>query len=57
MCMEGSINISIDTDSFTLKENEVEIINPDECHNISPAKNDNKVLIFKIDPDFFEKVL
>ena len=52
--LEGSINISIDTDSFTLKENEVEIINPDECHSFS-SENDNKVLIFQIDPDFFEK--
>ena len=44
--LEGSINISIDTDSFTLKENEVEIINPDECHSFS-SENDNKVLIFQ----------
>ena len=40
--LEGSINNSIDTDSFTLKENEVEIINPDECHSFS-SENDNKV--------------
>ena len=53
--LEGSINISIDTDSFTLKENEVEIINPDECHSFS-SENDNKVLIFQIDPDFLKSI-
>lgn len=52
--LEGSLNISIDTDKFLLKENEVEIINPDECHSFS-SEVSNKVLIFQIDPDFFEK--
>ena len=52
--LKGSLNITIDTDSFTLNEREVEIINSDESHSIS-AIDDNKVLIFNIDPFFFEK--
>ena len=52
--LKGSLNITIDTDSFTLNEREVEIINSDESHSIS-AIADNKVLIFNIDPFFFEK--
>lgn len=52
--LRGSININIDTDSFELLEKELEIINVDEAHRIY-SENDNKVLIFHIDPYFFEK--
>ena len=52
--LKGSLHIKIDTDSFTLKEREVEIINSDESHEIQGV-DDNKVLIFNIDPFFFEK--
>lgn len=52
--LKGSLDISIDTDWFTLKEREVEIINCDETHSLS-SKEDNKVLVFNIDPLFFEK--
>ena len=52
--LKGSLHIKIDTDSFTLKEREVEIINSDESHEIQGI-DDNKVLIFNIDPFFFEK--
>ena len=52
--LKGSLHIKIDTDSFTLNEREVEIINSDESHEIQ-GMDDNKVLIFNIDPFFFEK--
>lgn len=52
--LKGSLDISIDTDWFTLKEREVEIINCDETHSLS-SKEDNRVLVFNIDPLFFEK--
>lgn len=52
--LKGSLQIKIDTDSFTLNEREVEIINSDESHEIQSLE-DNKVLIFNIDPFFFEK--
>ena len=52
--LKGSLQIKIDTDSFTLNEREVEIINSDESHEIQGI-DDNKVLIFNIDPFFFEK--
>lgn len=52
--IKGSLDITIDSDSFTLNEKEVEIINVDEAHNFY-SKEDNKVLIFNIDPSFFEK--
>lgn len=52
--LKGSLQIKIDTDSFTLNDREVEIINSDESHEIQSLE-DNKVLIFNIDPFFFEK--
>lgn len=52
--LKGSLDITIDTDSFKLKEREVEIINCDESHSLF-SNEDNKTLIFNIDPLFFEK--
>ncbi|MGG7178709.1 helix-turn-helix domain-containing protein [Clostridium paraputrificum] len=52
--LKGKIKISIDTDNFELYENEVEIINMDEAHRIH-SDEDNKILIFHMDPSFFEK--
>jgi AraC-like DNA-binding protein len=52
--LKGSINVNIDTDSFEVLEKELEIINVDESHRIY-SNEDNKVLIFHIDPYFFEK--
>ena len=52
--LKGSLHIKIDTDSFVLNEKEVEIINSDESHEIK-SDDDNKVLIFNIDPYFFGK--
>jgi len=52
--LKGSINITIDTDSFILNERDVEIVNIDESHRLY-SEEDNKVLIFHIDPYFFEK--
>lgn len=52
--LKGSININIDTDSFEIKEKELEIVNVEEAHRIYSTE-DNKVLIFHIDPYFFEK--
>lgn len=52
--LKGSIFVNIDTDSFQILEKELEIINMDEAHRIY-SEQDNKVLIFQIDPYFFEK--
>jgi len=52
--LRGSINVNVDTDSFEVLEKEMEIINVDEAHRIY-SNEENKVLIFHIDPYFFEK--
>lgn len=52
--LKGKINVTIDTDTYEIDENELEIINIDESHRIY-SDVDNEVLIFHIDPYFFEK--
>lgn len=52
--LKGSINVLIESGNYESHENAIEIINPDEAHRIY-SKEENKVLIFHIDPTFFEK--
>lgn len=52
--LKGSVDITIDSDSFSLNEREIEIINVDESHKYY-SNEENKLLIFNIDPSFFEK--
>lgn len=51
--LKGEIFVTIDTESFTLKSGEVEIINIDEAHSIN-SKEDNLVLLFNIDTKFLK---
>ena len=53
--LQGNLNVSIESDEFELHANEMEIINVDEAHKFRSKNEDNKVLIFHIDPSFFEK--
>lgn len=52
--LKGMISISIDTDSYDIFEDEVQIVNVNESHRIY-SNEDNKVLIFHIDSSFLEK--
>ncbi len=53
--LKGKIEVTINNDTYDLEENEIEIINVDELHKLYSNDKDNKVLIFHIDPFFFEK--
>lgn len=52
--LKGKISVNIDTDSFEILERELEIVNINESHKIY-SSDENQVLIFHIDPYFFEK--
>ncbi|MEW8957397.1 helix-turn-helix domain-containing protein, partial [Clostridium sp.] len=54
MVIKGSIDVTIESGIYTVSEREVEIINLEEAHRIS-SKEDNLVLMFNIDPNFFQK--
>lgn len=53
--LKGNLNIVIGSDKYELIEKDVEIVNIDETHSIVSSDKDNMVLIFHIDPCFFEK--
>jgi AraC-like DNA-binding protein len=52
--LEGTISALIESGVYEIYKNEIEIINRDEAHKLY-SKVKNKVLIFHIDPSFFEK--
>lgn len=53
--LKGTLKVTITSDSYNLIEKDLEIINIDETHMISSEDSNNIVLIFHIDPYFFEK--
>lgn len=54
MILKGSVNVTIESDTYRLVENEVEIINLEEAHRIFSDK-ENLVLMQHIDLNFFQK--
>ncbi|WP_102401119.1 helix-turn-helix domain-containing protein [Haloimpatiens massiliensis] len=53
--LKGSISVTIETEKYEVEEGEIEIINCDEAHSIKAIQEENKVLLFHLDPNFFEK--
>ena len=53
--LKGTIQVTINEETYDLEENELEIINVDEAHRLYSKDKDNRVLIFYINPYFFEK--
>lgn len=53
--LKGSIDLQIETGVYMVKEKEIEIVNTNEVHSIKSNDNNNLVLVFNIDPNFFEK--
>ena len=52
--LKGSIMLNVEAERYPLKETEIEIINPDEVYSMEAIDEDNLLLIFQIDPLFFE---
>ena len=53
--LKGKFYVTIDSDKYELVEKDIEIINIDEAHSIYSGHKDNEMLIFHIDPNFFER--
>ena len=53
--LKGSIRLGVETETYTIVEREMEIINANEVYRIESNDPDNLVLILNIDPNFFEK--
>ncbi|MCT8975645.1 helix-turn-helix domain-containing protein [Clostridium sp. CX1] len=53
--LKGTVYVQIESETYEVREREIEIINEDEPHRIFSDDEDNKILIFKMDVEFFEK--
>lgn len=53
--LEGKLEVYINSIKYEVYAGELEIINMDEVHHLKGSEGDNKVLIFYIDPYFFER--
>jgi AraC-like DNA-binding protein/beta-xylosidase len=53
--LRGIVYVQMESEIYELEEREIEIINPDEPHRIYSDDENNRLLIFKMDLDFFEK--
>lgn len=53
--LKGAIKVEIETEVYTIKQQEIEIINANEIYSIKSDDEDNLVLILNIDPNFFER--
>ncbi len=54
MILKGSVNVTIESDTYRLVENEVEIINLEEAHRIF-SDEENLVLMLHMDLNFFQR--
>lgn len=53
--LKGTLHVTIGTCKYELVEKDLEIVNINETHSIYSNDPNNKVVIFHIDPCFFEK--
>lgn len=53
--LKGTLQVYINSIKYELHEGQMEIINVDEVHHLYSNDGDNEILIFHIDPNFFEK--
>lgn len=53
--LKGNIYVQIESETYEVLEREIEIINADEPHRIYSNDESNKILILKMDLEFFEK--
>ncbi|WP_353095064.1 helix-turn-helix domain-containing protein [Tissierella praeacuta] len=55
LVLQGSINIRIGDNQYTLRENDFILINRNEVHNTSRTKDDNIVLALQIETEYFDR--
>lgn len=53
--LKGSIELGVETESYKLKERQIEIVNSNEVFWMKSDDPENLVLIINIDPNFFER--
>lgn len=53
LVLQGSVNIRVGNEIFTLKENDLILINRNEIHNTSKTEEDNILLALQINPEYY----
>lgn len=53
--LKGTVHVQIEADTYEVREREIEMVNADEPHAIYSDDKENKILILKVDLDFFER--
>lgn len=53
--LRGTIDLGVESETYTLEEREIEIVNANEVYRMESKDPDNLVLILNIDPNFFER--
>ncbi len=56
LVLKGSINASLSTEKYILKENDILIVSPEDVHSFSMAGEDNIVLFLQINFEYFLNV-
>jgi xylan 1,4-beta-xylosidase len=55
LVLQGSVNIRVGNDIYILKENDLVVINNNAIHNTTETKEDNILLVLKINPHYYSK--
>lgn len=56
LVLQGSVNIRVGSNMYTLYENDIILINSNETHNTSKTGEDNILLALQLDTDYFGRV-
>ncbi len=56
LVLKGSINASLSTENYKLKEDDLLIVSPEDVHSFSMAEEDNIVLFLQINFEYFHNV-
>lgn len=52
--LSGELKIMMETESYTIREGEIEVINSDEMYALQGSKG-NRVIVLEVRPEFFQK--
>lgn len=55
LVLEGKLEIEIGLDKYQIEAGEVEIVNPNEVHSLNTITDKNLLMVFTIDPSFFQE--
>ena len=55
LVLQGSVDIRVGNKTYLLKEDDLVVINNNAIHNTTKTKEDNILLVLKVDPEYYSK--